>query len=250
MPPPPASPATRILLPLLAALGLLLPAPAPAEDPHSIEGITSAQQPIAPHMATHDAIPPAPAGLILDQAHVLLPEIDARLSAKLAKALALDVHVYVVTIPSLHTPTSKQFDRLQELSTAYSSAWNKRNVGAVILFDDESGLITVDLSKLTSERFTTFAVEDKLKIPLGEAQKTGLAREKIERFGELTAATLSKLQTEYLKESRRQRISNLIMGTVALLGIGLAIFSAIPKRQTQSGTAPEPAVKSEPPTDF
>ena len=221
---------------LLAALALLLPAPAD-------------ETPAVP-APPHEPVPPAPAGQILDQAHVLLPEIAARLSAKLASARALDVHVYVVTVSSLRVPSSKQLERLEEIAKDYSDTWNKRTIGAVILFDDESGLITLELSKPTSERFTTFAVEDVLRTPLGEAQKSGLARDKIERFGEITAVALSRLQEDYLKETHRARIGNLIMGGIALLGIGLTIFSAVAKSNGPAVAASSPSINHQPPVDF
>ncbi len=223
---------------LLATLALLLPAPAPADE-----------TPVVPALP-REPVPQAPAGLILDQAHVLLPEIAARLSAKLADARAHDVHVYVATVSSLRVPASKQLERLEELAKDYSNTWNKHTIGAVILFDDESGMITLELSKPTSERFTTFAVEDVLRIPLGEAQKSGLARDKIQRFGEITAVALSKLQEDYLKETHRARIGNFIMGGIALLGIGLTIFSAVAKSNGPSVAAPSHPINHQPPVDF
>ena len=233
---------------LLAALALL-PA-AKAAEPLATEGRTAAQQSLAPPAPAHDPIPAAPAGLILDQAHVLLPEIADRLGARLVKALPLDVHVYVVTTPTLNIAASKQLDRIQELATAYSRAWNKRTVGAIILFDDESGLITVDLSKTTNDRFTSFAVEDALRAPLGEAQSSGLAREKIERFGEATVTVLSKMQADYLKEQHRALVGNLIIGSVALVGLGLAVFSAASKPKKPSAAPSSVEAESKTPLDF
>ena len=228
---------------LLAALGLLLPTPAPADVP-------PAETPrAAPARSPRELIPPAPPGQILDLAKVLLPETLARLSARLVAARALDVHVYVVTVPSLKVPPSKQFDRLHEVAKDYSDTWIKHIVGAVILFDDEGGLITVELSKPTSERFSSLAVEGELQTPLGEAQKTGLARDKIERFGNITVEALCKFQEDYLKEMQHARIWNLVMGGIALLGLGLAVFSALGKPKGPVATAPDSPRKSPPPAE-
>ena len=115
---------------LLAALALMPSASAQQEttkieaDPSTMPTVTGSAPPL-------EHVPSAPPGLILDQGHVLLPEITDRLSAKLEKALSLDVHVYVVTVPSLHVGASKNLARLGELATAYSDAWNKNAVGAV-----------------------------------------------------------------------------------------------------------------------
>ena len=64
------------------------------------------------------------------------------------------------------------------------------------------------------------------------------------------ADTLIPLQTKWAKDTRRQRIANLIMSTVALLGVGLAVFSALAKPKTAAGTDAGPAVESKPPLDF
>ncbi len=238
MPPPPAS---RLLLPLLAALGLLLPAPAPADDPPA-----APPAPATPAPPPREPVPPAPAGHLLDRAHVLLPEAAARLSARLTASAAADVHVYVVTFRSLGVPPSQQHDRLQELSKDYLKAWAPHQVGAVILFDDEGGLMTVDLSQETDLRFASFAVEVALREPLAKTQESGLARDKLEQAAQVVLETLGQRQAKWAKDTHRQRISNLIMGAVALLGLGLAVFSAL--GQPQSPVRPTPSPGESPPS--
>ena len=244
--PPPAS---RVLLALLAALALLLPAPAmqAADDETAKPNPDAPATPAPPH---REPVPPPPTGLLLDQAHVLLPEATALLSARLVAARAADVHVYVVTIRSLGVPPSKQGDQLQETVRDFLKAWLPHEVGAVILFDDESGLMTVELSKETDQRFASFAVERDLRELLAKAQESGLAREKLEQIAQIVAETLSQRQTTWAKAARKERTANLIMGTVALLGIGLAVFSAIGKPKTPATATPAAASENPPPPDF
>lgn len=246
----PMPPAARTFAAALLAAGLaLLPIPsARAADPFDINVEPTPGAGTGPR----EPIPPAPTGHILDQAQVLLPEATARLSARLTSAKAVETQIYVVTVRSLKVPSSKQLARLQSLAKEYCAAWVGQHVGAIILFDDESGLVTLELSKETDKRYAAFAVEEELKGPLGEAAKIGLAREKVEGFADITVGLLTRLQTGYLKEAHRQRIGNLIMGAVALLGVGLAVFSALDKPKAAAAAATgEPAVQNTTPrADF
>ena len=213
---------------LLATLALL---PARAQDEtNRIEGAPSTNPTVTGKPAAPaEPIPPAPASFILDQANVLLPEAAARLSTRLTAASAADVHIYVATFRTLGVAPSKQEEKLNARAKDFMKAWAPQKVGAIVVFDDEGGLMTVYLSPATEKRFTTFAVESAMREPLIAIQQSGLAREKLERSAEVVAGTLVPLQTKWTADTRRQRTSNLIMGAVALLGIGLAIFSAVSK---------------------
>jgi hypothetical protein len=173
--------------------------------------------------------------MILDQAHVFLPEAASRLSARLLAARAENVYVYVITIASLKVPSSKQMDRLDEVAQEYSEAWTPRAVGAVILFDDEGGLMNVLASAETDRRFASLAVEMALKGSVAKAQESGLAREKLELSAEIVVDTLCRLQADATKAAHRNWIGNLIMGIVAVLGIGLAVLSATGRPKPSSG---------------
>ena len=233
---------------LLAALALLPSAPA-QDETQKIEGAPSTN-PVVTGLpaAPPEPVPLAPAGFILDQANVLLPEAAARLSARLTAASAADVHIYVVTFRTLGVAPSKQEEKLNARAKDFMKAWAPQKVGAMVVFDDEGGLMTVYPSPATEKRFTTFAVESAMREPLIAIQQSGLARDKLERSAEVVADTHVPLQTKWIADTRRQRTSNLIMGAVALLGIGLAIYSAIAKPKAPA--LPSPRGDSEPPPDF
>ena len=242
---PPSTSRTFAVALFAVLLALLsLPSAPAAEDPLSVNP-TNTPSIIPP--APHDPVPPAPAGLILDQAQVLRPEAAARLTARLDAARAADVHVYVVTFRTLGVPPSKQEDKLHTLAKDFAKAWTPKKVGAILLFDDEGGLMAVEFSPETDSRFAGFAVEAALKEPLTKIQETGLAREKLEQSAYVVADALVPLQAKWLKDTHRQHIASLIIGTVALLGIGLAIVSALGKPAAASG---QPAANNNPPVDF
>ena len=196
------------------------------------------------------AVPPAPVSFVLDQASVFQPEAAARLSNRLTTARTSEVYVFVVTFRTLSVPASKQLAKLELLAKSFAKDWLREKVGAVILFDDEGGLMTVEFSSETDQRFAGFAVEAAVKEPLGKIQQSGIARDKLEQSAYFVADTLIPLQNKWAKDTRRQRIANLIMSTVALLGVGLAVFSALAKPKTPAGTDAGLVVESKPPLDF
>ena len=232
----------------LLTLLVLPPTPAPAAQPPAFNNdIPAPPTPGAP-VAPPEPVPPAPAGFVLDQAHVLLPEAAARLSARLTAASASDVRVYVVTVTSLHVQASKQSERLQERAREYANAWLSGKAGAIVLFDDEGGLLTLELTKETDRRFTNFAVEAKVKNAMDVTHQSGLARDKLELTANVVAATLTRYQADYDKATQRQRTANLIMGGVALLGLALALYSALTKPKAQADMSGQPTMESKPPT--
>jgi len=212
-------------------LGLLLSTlPASAQEPAS-----DLVPNLPPPQVDQNPIPPAPASHVLDQADVILPDVEARLSAQFLAARLKGVEVYVVTLPSLGVPPSKQSSELESRATRYCAAWSPKSVGALLLFDDEGGLMTVVTSKKAEERFTTFLLEKEFREGLAKIPPDVISRVKLERSGIVVVETLSRLQAEAVKSDRTKLIGNIVMGSLALLGIGLAIMSAL------AGDKPTPA---------
>ncbi|KAB2645526.1 MAG: hypothetical protein DVB27_09895 [Verrucomicrobia bacterium] len=173
------------------------------------------------------SIPPAPASHVLDQADVILPDVEVKMSARLLAARLQGVAVYVATVSSLRVPPSQQAEALEKLAGKYCAAWNPKQVGALLLFDDEGGLMTVVTSKEAEERFTAFLLEKEFREGLAKIPGDVISRVKLERSGIIVADTLARLQSEAAKGDRTKRIGNLVMGLLAVLGIGLAILSAL-----------------------
>jgi hypothetical protein len=173
------------------------------------------------------SIPPAPASHVLDQADVILPDVEVKMSARLLAARLQGVAVYVVTVSSLRVPPSQQAEALEKLAGKYCAAWSPKQVGALLLFDDEGGLMTVVTSKEAEERFTAFLLEKEFREGLAKIPGDVISRVKLERSGIIVADTLARLQSEAAKGDRTKRIGNLVMGLLAVLGIGLAILSAL-----------------------
>jgi hypothetical protein len=169
-----------------------------------------------------------PQNHIQDSAHVLLPEAAARVSRELVdKAQTGSTYIYVVTVASLNVLPSLQKDRLETVAREYGQAWLADKVGAIILFDDEGGLMTVAPSAATEQKFTSLEIELALGHPLREAQREGLSRDKLERAAFAVSQVLGDFQARALRDEKRQRVANITMAVIALLGVALAVWSAL-----------------------
>jgi len=173
-----------------------------------------------------DALLPLPPGPLLDLAKVLPLDATARLTAVLTAARAQDVWIYVLTVPSLGVLPSRQREKLENLAKHYAAAWTQESVGAVLIFDGEGGLMSVETSPEARRRFSDVALQIGVKEPLEKIHQEGLSRDKLERSAQVMADALGRLQTQYRIEKRRQRTTNLIMAGIALLGLGLALWGA------------------------
>lgn len=240
MPPPPASRASRVLLPLLAALGLLLPAPAPAADPPAEPPAPSTPAPQTP--PPREPLPAKPANHIIDPLHVLTPELTATLGARLTGA-ARDpgVHVFLLTVPR-HKP-----EEMAKLAEGLAKTWIKDLIGAIVIFDDETGKVTIATSDRVEHDFSSLTVNMFLRDQLlATSRESGLSRDKLVETATEITAEFSKLKRKTDLEEHRQRVNNLIMGAVALLGIGLAVFSALAKPKNPAAAVPR---ESPPPAE-
>lgn len=215
----------RLLPILLAALALLLPAPAATAAP---------------------VIPPKPASHILDDLHVLTPEQTTALSARLTSA-ARDpgAHIFLLTVPR------KTSGELTKLADGLVKTWTKDLLGAVIIFDDDTGQSTVATSERADREVSSLELNLILRDQLlALSHESGLSRDKLVATATVLAEEFSKLKRKADRAAKSRFQNGLIIGAIALLGIGLAIFSALAKPKATADAAPEPAAKGEPPCDF
>lgn len=170
-------------------------------------------------------LPPAPAGFILDQGHVLLPEHAAALSQRLRAAAAeRDIWVYVVTLPSLGVPPSKQRERLVNLGDFYRDGWLGGRVGVVLLFDDESGNAMVAASDEANRQFPPLQRNMLLEARLRLIQRESLLRDKVEKTALAVIDVISRMQDEERRNKRRDRLVYLAMAIIATAGVGTISF--------------------------
>lgn len=203
-------PSLRLAL-LACGLGLALTAPGRGED---------------------GPFPEKPAGLVADEARVMLPEGAAALNQDLlAGQNTRAISVYVLTVPALHVPPSERRRRLSELGHRYVERWVGGKVGMVLIFEDEGGEAAVIASHETDRQFPPLSRNMALAEPLQRIQRGGgLARDKVEASARMILSGLAQLQDEAVAAARRDRTVNRVMGGIVLLAVALLLLHGFAKK--------------------
>lgn len=192
------------------------------------------------HLRAGVEVPPRPADYLLDQAGVFSPETARRLADSL-KACARDhgVHVYVMTLPTLGVSTSETLKKLEEFRKAAEREWMKGQVGSVIVFDDESGWVTMAASAEAMRRLSRVAIELVLLEPELHSASKRFSVQRVEASALLLADRLSGLKSETDREARRSGKRRVAFGAIELIGVVLG-GGGLVIRKRPAGGAPEP----------
>ena len=179
--------------------------------------------------AIHSAvpIPPKPENYLSDQGAVFPPDAAQRIEHALkASACNFDVHIYVVTVPTLNVMPSRVGAKLTELLNAIREEWLKGKVGAIIAFDAEAEQALLGESEETRNVFPAVSLHMVFTDPQIQGGIKRRARDRLEATTLAMMRHLTDLRAQQYEDARKQRSANLlfagIAGAFALLGpIGL-----------------------------
>ena len=185
-----------------------------------------------------EPFPEKPAGLVVDQAGVLLPERAAALNQDLmAGAREHGVSIYLLTVNSPGVRVAEKTVRLSALGHRYADRWLPDAVGMIILFDDDARAAVVVASRETDRRFPPLQRKMILDGPLRRVQRgEGLSRDKLEVTAMALLTTLSQLLEKADADARRHRIANMAMGGIALVGLALVLRSTLRRERKAPAT--------------
>ena len=191
------------------------------------------------HLCAAVEIPPRPADHLLDQAHVFQPETAHRLVDALATcARAHDVHIYVLTLPTLKVMPSHTREKLEELRAVAEQTWFQGQVGGMIIFDDESGWVTMGVSAEAQRLFSTVAIHLVFNDPELEPTLKRLTPAKLETSAMTLVSHFTDLKIKADDEARWQRTKHVIFGAIAFWGLLLGGAGLVFKKQA-ARVAPE-----------
>lgn len=183
-------------------------------------------------------IPERPANHLLDQGHIFPPEVAKRLSdSLLACARDYDVHIFVMTVPTLQVMPSRVREKLDELGVTVTESWTKGLVGAVIVFDDEAGWVTVAASDEAEREFSAVAINMIFRDPLVETRKKHLSPEKLEAAAMVLVNGLTDLRIESNREASRHRKVRFVLGFMLGGALLIMLWRALQKRRESPAKA-------------
>ena len=213
-------------LTLIVGILLFLASLAPGQEVLNTLPIESTLSPDIP-------IPPRPSEPVLDNAHFLGSEALKNLNDTLSAA-ARDhgVHVFVLIVPSLPK------NNLAPFTKRVTQEWTKGLFGAVLVFDDGTGVLAIEKSEEFSKRFYEFELTTLIKEGTKVGKRPRLSREGLQYTARTVADSLRDLKARADREDRNALYTR--MGVALFLIVTIALL-AIPyfRRPPATGTAGE-----------
>ena len=176
--------------------------------------------------AIHSAvpIPPKPENYLSDQGAVFPPDAAQRIEHALKTcARNFDVHIYVVTVPTLNVMPSRVDAKLTELLSAIREEWLQGKVGAIIAFDVEAEQAMLGESEETRNAFSAVSLHLVFADPQIQGGVKRRARERLEATTLAMIQHLSDLRAQEYEDARKQRSANLLFAGIA----GAVVLSAL-----------------------
>jgi hypothetical protein len=166
-----------------------------------------------------------PESHLLDQAGMLEPKQVEKAGPVLLEASQKDsVRVYLVTVAFCPNKKLPPQARAEELSNKLTQDWIGSALGAVVLFDKQTGLASIATSKTTDDRFS----QEEINMRVSRFLQTGLdgsrKRPECENIVETAIATtlaLQSLQREWV--GKRHRVL-LLIGLIGLTIVAISAF--------------------------
>ncbi len=180
---------------------------------------------VTAHLFAEVSVPERPADYLLDQGKMFPPEIAQRLIATLKKcAREQNVHVYVMTVPTLQVMPSREREKLEELGTAVTENWTKGQIGGVIVFDNEAGWVTVGASEEAERVFSAVAINMVFRDPLIASRKKHLSPEKLEAAAMVMVNGMTDLKVKADREAKSHGTTRTIVMSVVFLGVLIVVI--------------------------
>ena len=172
------------------------------------------------HVRAAVELPRRPASYLRDEAHVFQPEMAHRLIESLRTcAREHDVHIYVLTLPTVKVMPSHIREKLEEFRAAAEQTWLKGRVGAVVVFDDESGWASMGVSADAQSLFSTVAIHLVFDDPQFDPTDKRLTPAKLEASALTLASHFTALKIKLDDEASRQRTRHIVIGVIAFWGL-------------------------------
>jgi uncharacterized membrane protein YgcG len=179
-------------------------------------------------------IPPRPAGHILDTANFLTPEVLKRLDDELSQeAKAHGVSIYVLTVPSV---PKNGFDAFTE---KMSEAWMGGLFGAMIVFDDGTGQVSVQPSDEVTKRFYDFELSVLLRDPMSVKNRPKRSREGLEHTTLTLKTALHELKLRADRDDRNSLLTKFGVTILCLLAVLWGAFEYYRRRTSAEAETPK-----------
>lgn len=185
-------------------------------------------------------VPERPADYLMDRGEVLSPEKAREVSAALnACARDYDIHIYIMTLPTLSVMPSRAREKLDGMLVTAKSKWLEGKAGALIIFDYETGGASMAESVEARRIFSIVSINLIFDDPHLHYSRKTRSSDQLERAAATLIERFSNLRMQANEKARRlqaeQRVFAGIAGGALLLVIATAVAKMrFPPPQDQS----------------
>lgn len=189
-------------------------------------------------------IPDRPPDYLMDRGGVLPPEKAREISAALnACARDYDIHIYVVTLPTLGVLPSRAREILDDILESAKSKWMEGRVGALLIFDYESGAASMAESEEARRVFSSIAMNLVFADPQFQPSRKTRSSDQLERAAKALIKHFSNLRRQAVEEEKRHRANMMIFWGLAGGALLLVIAATVAKKrfpppQSESSQSP------------
>ena len=176
-------------------------------------------------------IPPRPTGHVLDTASFLTPELLRSLEDTLSKeSREHGVDIYLLTVPSF------QKKALEPFTQQVAETWMKGLFGATIVFDDGTGQVAIQQSKVVTKRFYEFELTALVRDTMSTTKRPRLSREGLEHTTLSMKTALHELKSRANREDRNSFLTRMGLAAVGLLAVLMGMLEYFRRRPVAKTT--------------
>ena len=186
-------------------------------------------------------IPDRPPDYLMDQGGVLPPEKAREISAALnACARDYDIHIYVMTLPSLGVLPSRAREKLDEILETARSKWMTGKAGALLIFDYETGAASMAESEEARRIFSSIAMNLVFSDPQLQPSPKARYSEQLERGAKALIKRFSNLRMRAVEEEKRRRANIMVFWAITGGALLLVIATAVAKTRSATPRSESP----------
>ena len=179
-------------------------------------------------------IPDRPPDYLMDRGRVLTPEKAREMSAALnACARDYDIHIYIMTVPTLGVLPSRGREKIDNLLEIARSKWLADQAGALVIFDYESGAASMAESEEARRVFSAIAMNLVFADPQLQPSRKARSSEQLERAAHALIKRFSHLRMRAVEDAKRRRANMMIFWGITGGALLLLVATAITKKSSQ-----------------
>lgn len=154
--------------------------------------------------AVAGSLPPRPLDPVLDTARVFTPEMLVQLNNALSQeGRNFGIHIFMLT----QVATEK--GDVEAVAQQAAAAWLHGEFGAVLVFDDSIGRLSIEPSDEFTKRFHEFQLKSTLVPLMGDAKREKFSHDRLAQMAIAVAGALRTLKVHGEREVRILRVEQI-----------------------------------------